>query len=351
MTKEVVGIEPLPTGNTTRAVEFDLGELPRQAGEPPAEPPEPLRIRLRRWSRRPWSAAALALLVGVLAAVAGWHVGGDRRQAALENQAAAHPGVFGWVVGAGPNLASGPDDPRVNVNLHLANLSPDPVQIRSVAITTDHDNASVQLDGYRPAPIAPEDNTIAQVVIRPTCTTTYDGAFLDLVLTRLAPDGSRRTLRITAGADGRIGDLLGSLLDQVCAYPTRDDPESGVDGLVIDQTSGARGATLTITNHSKGVRRVQITSDEGPAFQLVSSLPDAVVIGVGEMLEIRLEVRVLHCNAIVGLRDWASSIVLEVTRVGDSIDASGTTAVQTGFGLPDLMLVPGGAAIQKTCGS
>jgi hypothetical protein len=57
----------------------------------------------------------------------------------------------------------------------------------------------------------------------------------------------------------------------------------------------------------------------------------------------------VHCNAIVGLKEWAASIVLDVVRRGESLEASATSDVETGFGLPDLMLVPGGAAIQKTC--
>ncbi|MFL6098702.1 MAG: hypothetical protein ACJ71T_01965 [Actinomycetales bacterium] len=349
MTREVVGLEPAPGPLTPRPVEFDLGELPRQGSSAPTPPQVPARLRLRRW--QPWTAPVLALLVGLLTAFAGWHVGADRRQSALDRLAVAHPAVFAWVVDGGPTLASAPDDPRVAVNLHVANLSPDPVRIRSVSISTDEGNATVQLDGYSPVPIAPDDNTIAPLVARPSCSSRYEGAFLSVVLVRTAADGSRRTLTVPAGADGRIGDLLSSILDRVCSYPTRDDPASGVDGLVIDQSAGAAGATVTITNHSKGLRQVRVTSDESPAFALVSSLIGDRVLRPEEALAITLRVRVLDCSAVVSLREWAASVALDVVRRGDSLEASATGDVQTGFGLPDLMLVPGGAAIQRACGS
>jgi hypothetical protein len=349
MTREVVGTEPAPGPATPTAVEFDLGELPRLA-EDSAPPREPITVRLRRWHATGWSAAAVALVAALLAGLAGWQIGADHRQRALEDAQTAHPAVFGWVVDGGPNLASGPDDARANIELHVANLSPDPIRIESVAITTDRNDATVRLDGYARDQIAPQDNAIAQLVARVACTSDYQGAFLTVLLTQYAPDGTQRPVRITVGADGRIGDLVGSVLNRVCIYPTRDDPESGVDGLVVDQTTGASGATVTVTNHSSGLRQVQITSDESPAFQLVSSVPDERVLRPGDVLEIRLQVRVLHCNAIVGLKEWASSIVLDVLRRGNTLQASATGDVETGFGLPDLMLVPGGAAIQKTCG-
>jgi hypothetical protein len=349
VTREVVGLEPAPGPLTPPAVEFDLGELPRQVSGAPARPPVPVRIRLRRWN--PWTVLALAVVVGLLAAFAGWHFGGDRRQAALDQAAVAHPAVFAWVVDGGPTLASAPDDPRVAVNLHVANLSPDSVQIQSVSINTDEDNASVRLDGYSPVPIAPDDNTIAPLVARPTCSSRYEGAFLSVTLVRTAADGTRRTLTVPAGADGRIGDLLGSILNQVCAYPTRDDPASGVDGLVIDQSAGAAGATVTITNHSKGLRQVRVTSDESPAFALVSSLVGDRVLRPEEVLAITLRVRILDCSAVVSLREWAASVALNVVRRSAGLDASAANDVQTGFGLPDLMLVPGGAAVQRACSS
>jgi hypothetical protein len=349
MTREVVGTEPAPGPATPPVVEFDLGELSRLADELPPPPRDPITLRLRHWHTTAWSATAVAVIAAVLAGLAGWHLGGDRRQHALEDAQVAHPAIFGWVVDGGPNLASGPDDARANVSLHVANLSPDPIRIESVSLTTDLSNASVRLDGYARDQIAPQDNTIAQLVARATCTSEYQGAFLSVLLTQYASDGTQRPIRISVGADGRIGDTLGSVLDRVCVNPTQDDPQSGVDGLVIDQTSGASGATVTITNHSNGLRQVQITSDESPAFQLVSSVPEERLLSPGDVLEIRLQVRVVHCNAIVGLKDWAASIALDILRRGQSLEASTATDVETGFGLPDLMLVPGGAAIQKTC--
>jgi hypothetical protein len=302
-----------------------------------------------RWHTTAWSATAVALVAALLAGLAGWQIGADRRQRSLEDAQVAHPAVFGWVVDGGPNLASGPDDARANVELHVANLSPDPIRIESVSLTTDQHNATLRLDGYSRDQIAPQDNTIAPMIIRAACTSDYQGAFLTVRLTQYAPDGTQRPVRITVGTDGRIGDQLGSVLDRVCVYPTKDDPESGIDGLVIDQTSGASGATVTVTNHSNGLRQVQITSDESPAFELVSSVPDRRVLRPGQVLEIRLQIRVVRCNAIVGLKEWAASIALDVIRRGEGIDASTTTVESADFGLPDLMLVPGGAAIQKTC--
>jgi hypothetical protein len=349
VTREVAGTEPAPGPAAPPPVEFDLGELSRLPAQSPAGPPDPITVRLRRWHSTAWSAAAVALVAALLAGLIGWHLGADRRQKALDAAQGAHPAVLGWVVDGGPNAASGPDDARANVELHVANLSPSPVRIESISIDTDHGNASVRLDGYSRDQIAPDDSTVARVVARAACTSDYQGAFLTVLLTRYAADGRQSPLRVTVGADARIGDQLGSILNRVCVYPTRDDPESGVDGLVIDQTSGASGATVTVTNHSNGVRQVQITSDESPAFQLVSSVPDERLLQPGETVEFRLRVRVMHCNAIVGLKEWAASIALEVVPKGGGADAAGGTGVASDFGLSDVMLVPGGAAIQKTC--
>jgi hypothetical protein len=334
------------------SVEFDLGELTQRVGGDPLPAESRLGVSgwLHRGPIRPWMALVVALVVGSLAAFAGWHVGADRQQSAADAASLAHPAVFAWVVNGGPTLASAPDDPRVAVYLHVTNLSPDQVQIRSVAITTDNSNATVALDGYQPAPIAPDDNTIAPLVARPTCSTNYEGAFLSVTLVRYTSDGSRHTVSVPAGADGRIGDTLGDILDEVCSYPTRDDPDSGVDGLVIDQTSGAAGATVTIANRSKGLREVRISADDGPAFQLVDNLPSSMVLSPGQSLTLHLRVRVLDCAATYQLRDWSASVVLDVVRRANSLEASATTDVHTGFGMPDLMLVPGGAAIQRACG-
>jgi hypothetical protein len=348
MTREVTGTEPAPGPPTPPPVEFDLGELSRSPHPEPLPPDEPITVRLRHWPANAWSAAAVALVAALVAGVVGWHLGADRRQQALDDAALAHPAILGWVVDGGPNAASGPDDARANVELHVANLGSDPIRIESVAIATDHHNATVRLDGYARDQVAPDDNTVAQVVVRAACTSDYESSFLTVRLTRFTSDGSRLPLQITVGADGRIGDKLGSILGRVCVYPTRDDPESGVAGLIIDQTSGVSGATLTVANHSNGPRQVQITSDESPAFQLVSSVPDQRVLQPGETLEFRLKVRVLHCNAIVGLKEWAASIALDVITRGDG-DGSAASASASDFGLPDLMLVPGGAAIQKAC--
>jgi hypothetical protein len=352
MTREVVGLDPAPGPLAMPTVEFDLGELTRLTTDEPVTPQSPRSVSnwLRGGPIRPWAALVAAVVIGGLTAFAGWHVGADRRQSALEDAALAHPAIFAWVVDGGPTLASAPDDPRVTVNLHVSNLSPDPVQIRSVAITTDRSNATVALDGYQAAPIAPDDNTIAQLVARPTCSSDYQGAFLSVEVTRFGRDGSRRAVSVPAGADGRIGDTLADILDKVCAYPTRDDPASGVDGLVIDQSSGAAGATVTIANRSRGLREVRVSADDGPAFQLIDNLPQAVVMSPGQVLTLHLRVRVRDCAATYQLRDWATSVVLDVVRRGNSLQASSPTDVQTGFGLPDLMLVPGGAAIQRTCG-
>lgn len=351
MTREVVGLEPAPVAQPVPAVDFDLGELTHVQAREPIDVPgrRATANRLGRSPIRPWVALAVATGFGLVAAFAGWHVGADRRQSALDAVAVAHPGLFAWVVDGGPSLASAPDDPRVSVNLHLTNLGAEPVQIRSVSITTDQANATVALDGYQAVPIAPDDNTIAALIARPTCTSSYEGAFLSVVVTRLASDGSRRTVTVPAGNDGRIGDTLGDILDRVCVYPTRDDPASGVDGLVIDQSSGAAGATVTIANRSKGVRQVRVTSDDGPAFAIVGSRPDGIDMNPGDVVTLHLKVRVLDCAATYGLRDWASDVGLFVVRRGVSGQSSPATDVQTAFPLPDLMLVPGGAAIERAC--
>ena len=129
-----------------------------------------------------------------------------------------------------------------------------------------------------------------------------------------------------------------------------------VDAVNVGQTSGVSGATVTLTNEANDLREVYIRADGNPAFRLVGTPAGVRILQPGASLEIRLKVVVAHCNAVLGVGEWASSVVLDVRRPepapGDPAandpltDGLGQT---TTFAMPELMLVPGGAAVERTC--
>jgi hypothetical protein len=352
MTREVMGTAPAAASMTERGVDFDLGELERAAAPPRAPEGEPFAHRLRRWPARSWRVRSWrGLAVGVtLAAVAGfagWHVGVQHSRNASEARISAHPPVIAWLVDSGLDPASSSDDPREDVELHVLNVGPDRVQVRSISGGTARGTFSVRPAKEVANKLSSGEAAVTAIVLTASCDGDYSGSALSVGLTRWDATGNERRATITAGGDASVGAALSVVLAQLCNNPSSS--EFGPAGVDIQQTSGTSGATVTVTNHSPGLRQVEITSDESPAFELVVSSPGPQLVQPGESREIRVKVRVLKCNAIVGLQDWASTITLQVVHRGESLEASASSDTSESYPIPDLVLVPGGAAIQRAC--
>ncbi len=116
-------------------------------------PREPLTVRLAAWRTHRtqwWRAIVVGLAIALVAAFAGWHVGGDRARAEAEAWISANPPLVGWIVDNGPDLASSARDPREDVELHLLNVGRDPVIVRSMSATSDGAPVNVDLSSYSP---------------------------------------------------------------------------------------------------------------------------------------------------------------------------------------------------------
>jgi hypothetical protein len=333
-------------------VDLDLGELERAAPKPRAPESEPFAHRLRSWRARSWRvrswrSLAVAVTLAAVAGFAGWHVGVQHSRNASEARISAHPPVIAWLVDTGLDPASSPDDPREDVELHVLNVGPDRVQVDSVTPSTSGAGFSARLSSRVPARLATGQAAVTSMVLAADCGANHAKAVLSVGLTRWDGKGNKRPATITAGGDASVGSELSAVLTQLCNNPASS--EFGPSGMDIEQTSGTSGATVTVTNYSPGLRQVEITSDESPAFELVVSKAGPQLVRPGESREIRVKVRVLKCNAIVGLQDWASTITLQVVHRGESLEASASSDVSESYPIPDLVLVPGGAAIQRSC--
>jgi hypothetical protein len=352
VTREVMGAEPTQSTTAGPDIDFDLGELRHVPTRPEAMPREPLTVRLAAWRTRRthwWRAVVMMLAIALVAGFAGWHVGGDRSQAQSEAWTSANPALVGWVVDNGPAITSARDDPREDIELHLFNVGRDPVLIRSISATSDGAPVQVDFNSYTPSRVPTGGTTIAALVLRTSCSTEYAQASLGVRLTRYDAQGDQHATLLTVASNPSLGESMSEVLNSLCANPTRDDAATGVDGLAIEQTSGASGATVALTNNSAGVRQVEITSDESSTFQLITSHPGPVLIRPGQTVDLRLGVHVLTCTAVVGLQDWASSLTLEVSSPGGSFEGTANGGALVNYPLPDVILVPGGAAIQKIC--
>jgi hypothetical protein len=349
-----MGAAPAREAGSGPTVDFDLGELRRAAVRPEEMPREPLTIRFASWrSRRTpwWRAVVLALVIAVVATFAGWQVGGDRARSQVEAWTSAHPPLVGWIVDNGLDLTSRQRDPREDVELHLLNVGRDPVIVRSISATSDGAPVNVDLNSYTPAQIATGGTTIVSLVLRTGCSSEYSEAALAVQLTRFDASGEGHSNVLTVAQDPSLGQSMSEVLNALCANPTRDRPGAGVDGVTFVETSAASGATVTVTNGSDGLRHVELSTDDSPSFELVQSLKGPQLMRPGTALSVRLQVHVLECDGIGGFPDWARSLTLKVGRTSASFEGTANAGTVETYSLPDVLLVPGGAAIQKVCTS
>jgi hypothetical protein len=354
VTREVMDAAPTREASSGPTVDFDLGELQQAPIRPEEMPREPFTIRLASWrSRRTpwWRAVVFALVIAVVGTFAGWQVGADRARSQVEAWISAHPPLVGWIVDNGADLASKEGDAREDVELHLLNVGRDPVIVRSISATTDGAPVNVDLNSYTPAQIPTGGTTIASLVLRTGCSSEYSEAALAVQLTRFDPTGDGHSNLLTVAQDPSLGQSMSEVLNGLCANPTRDQPDAGVDGVSFVETSAASGATVTVTNNSNGLRQVELSSEGSPSFDLVQSLKGPQMMQPGATLSIRLQVHLLECDAIGGFPDWASSLTLKVGRPSASFEGTANAGTVETYSLPDVLLVPGGAAIQKVCTS
>jgi hypothetical protein len=353
MTREVMGPAPAaPAAGADLTADFDLGELERADAPRGPRDREALADRWRRWRSRSWpvwswSALAVVVLLASVAGFAGWHVGGQRSRDQAEARISANPPVIAWLVDNGVDPSSGPDDAREAVELHVLNVGPDPVQLRAVSAQSEGGHFVVHRPRVAASLLPNGDASVTTMVLAASCDGDYTKASVSVGLARVDSHGTERLATVKAGGEPSLGSAVPDLLSQLCASPVPGQQSPG--GVDIAQTSGTSGATVTVTNSSAGPRQVELTSDESPAFALVQSEQGPQELRPGQSLDLRVRVRVLKCNAIVGLQDWASTISLEVTHRGESVGDSATSDVSESYPLGDLVLVPGGAAIQKAC--
>jgi hypothetical protein len=354
VTREVMGAAPTRETSSGPTVDFDLGELHRAPVRPEYMPREPLTIRLASWrSRRtPWrQAVVFALVIAVVATFAGWQLGGDRARSQVDAWISAHPPLVGWIVDNGPDPASRQGDAREFVEVHLLNVGRDPVIVRSVSATSDGAPVDVDLPSYTPSRIPTGGTTIAPLVLHTGCTSEYSEASLAVQLTRFDPSGDGHSSVLTVAQDSSLGQSMAEVLNGLCLNHTRDQLDSGVDGVAFVETSAASGATVTVTNSSDGLRQVELTTEVSPSFELVQSLKGPQLMQPGTTLSLRLQVHLLECDAVGGFRDWARTLTLKVGRTGASFEGTANGGTVESFPLPDVLLEPGGATIQKVCTS
>src|SRR4051794_10519965 len=314
-----MGAAPAREAGSGPTVDFDLGELRRAAVRPEEMPREPLTIRFASWrSRRTpwWRALVLAIVIAVVATFAGWQVGGDRARNQVEAWVSAHPPLVGWIVDNGVDLASERGDAREDVELHLLNVGRDPVIVRSISASSDGAPVNVNVSSYTPVRIPTGGTTIVAVVLRTSCSSEYSEAALAVQLTRFDSGGDGHPTLLTVAEDPSLGQSTAEVLNSLCANPSRDQTGNDLDGIGYEQVAGPNGATVNLTNNSDGPRQVELTADESPSFALVPSLRGPQLLRPGQSISIRVHVRILECDAIAGLADWARSLTLTVGRGG-----------------------------------
>jgi hypothetical protein len=335
---------------TPAPVDFDLGELTQGPEPEPPRPPLPMRERLGRLGLLSWRAAWVAVALALVAASIGWQIGGTQARTAAAERLASKPPVLAWIIDDGPNGSSSPSDPHTILELHVANLGSRAVRVNSVVPQTDRGSARATILGPQPVTIEAGQTTSTDIEIHPDCGGTYAQAALQVLIS--APPGrtANERLVIDDTADPSLGNSFLLALNQVCARPTADRTENGVDGVFVEQTSSALGAALVLTNGTPNPRKVSFSTLESDGFRLQTSPGAPIVLRPGDSISVFLTIKVDGCDGVGRLSNWAEGVSMQVTSAGSG------TAVQTDveppdqYSLRDVMLAPLGAAVQKACG-
>jgi hypothetical protein len=331
------------------SVEFDLGELSREAGTEPL-PRLPLRERLARarttYRHVGWAIVAVALV----AAAVGWQVGGTRARTAAQERLESSPPVLAWLIDDGPNSSSSPANPHTVIELHFANLGARTVRLNSVVPQTDRGRASATILSPHPVNIGAGKTTSADILVHPDCGGTYAKASLRVNFSVPASTKPNEQVVIDDSADPSLGNSFLLSLNQVCAHPTADRTQNGVDGVFVQQTSSAVGAALVLTNGTPTPRRIDFTTLESDGFRLLSSPGTPLILAAGDSSSVFLTVAVDGCGGVGRLTNWAEGVSLEVTTIGNRIDPDAADNPPDQYSLRDVILAPLGAAVQKACG-
>ena len=260
-------------------VDFDLGELSREPELEPPPPRLPLRERLTNlglpswrigWRRRDRAGGRRDRLAG------GWQPGAHRRL----RTAGEPPPVMAWVIDDGPNSSSSPADPHTILELHVANLGARPVRLNTLVPQTDRGFATAQFlarsrsRSGRARRRAPTSRCIRTA--RP-----YVKASLEVQFSVPAADRPNRRVVIDDSADPSLGNSFLLALNQVCARPTANRTENGVDGVFVEQTSSAVGAALVLTNGTPNPRKIDFATLESDGFRLLTSPGTPIVLAAG----------------------------------------------------------------------
>ena len=344
---ETVGL----TMNDDRpVVEFDLGELTHHADLEPRPTRVPMREQLGRLRLSAAGLAAAVVAVAVVAAAIGWQVGGTTARTAAAERLESTPPVLAWVIDDGPNSSSSATNPHTVLELHFANLGSRAARINSVVPQTDRGSASAIILSPRPVTIGAGKTISADLLVHPDCGGTYAKASLQVNFSVPAANKPNENVVIDDSADPSLGNSFLLSLNQVCAHPTADRTENGVDGVFVQQTSSAVGAALVLTNGTPTPRRIDLTTLESDGFRLLSSPGTPLVLAAGDSTSVFLTVAVDGCAGVGRLTNWAEGVSMEVTTVGNRIDPDAVDDPPDQYSLRDVILAPLGAAVQKACG-
>jgi hypothetical protein len=328
-------------------VDLDLGELSHEPeGETPA-PPLPLAERLSRLSatsrRVGWALAAIALV----AAAVGWQVGGDRARNAAAARLQSTPPVMAWIIDDGPNDSSSPADPHTILELHVANLGTRPIRLNTLVPNTDRGFATATFLAAGPVIVDPGRTTSTNIAVHPDCASAYVKASLAVLFSAPAAGRPNERVVIDDSADPSLGNSFLLALNQVCARPTADRTENGVDGVFVEQTSSAVGAALVLTNGTPNPRRIQFATLESDGFELETSPGSPLVLSAGASISVFLSIKVDGCDNVARLTNWAEGATMEVSSPESG--ASADRSAPDSYSLREVVLAPLGAAVERAC--
>jgi hypothetical protein len=185
--------------------------------------------------------------------------------------------------------------------------------------------------------------------VHPDCASPYVKAALEVRFSDPAGDKPNRQVVIDDSADPSLGNSFLLALNQVCARPTANRTENGVDGVFVEQTSSAIGAALVLTNGTPNPRQVDFTTLESDGFELLTSPGTPLVLDPGASMSVFLTIKVDSCDNVGRLTNWAEGVSMQVSSQGRGNQGSDRTAPDS-YSLRELVLAPLGAAVQRTCG-
>jgi hypothetical protein len=347
-----------PEGRTTTPfanlpVDLDLGELvvgPRTA--PPREAPVSLLPdggwrwpTTRPGGRRRTATAvvALALLAGLL----GWQVGAHRTAQRLA-AVPTHPAVLAWLVDNGPNLSSTAGDPSKDLELHVVNLGPDPVQLVSVAAHARQNPVVLTVTNLPRHELVSGDTAVVAMVVHAACRDVHHSASLTVGLRVTDAQGRTRPGEVPVVNDPGLGTPFVLALNGLCSHPTPDS--GGVDDVYVQSTFTAEQATFILVNRSTDERWVSFVGPSSSTFRLATAPAGLIGIAPGDSVSVTARAQVLSCRNLFSLKDWTDGVHLEVRHRKALDESAGDALTPSTMPLGPLLLASLGASVQRSCG-